>query len=162
HVHGNGSIGGRTNAGVNKHGNGGLVDDQTQVPGAEDAHAGTDQRGQGHDGDAADVFQHAAQDGVIGTTYHSLQAIPGQGFGGVQCFGHIGEEVVLVAKDFELDEIMSIEQLSGQSQGAYGVNGGVAAGGVGQDGELGRGKVVEQAWLVGILADVGPADCHCN
>jgi hypothetical protein len=54
---------------------------------------------------------------------------------------------------------VAVEQFAGQAQRAYRVIGGVAAGGIGQDGELRGRQRVEQVGLAGVLADVGAADC---
>jgi hypothetical protein len=54
---------------------------------------------------------------------------------------------------------VAVEQLARQPAGAHGVLGGVAAGGVGQDGEALRRQHVQQVRLARVLADVG-ADGH--
>ena len=51
-----------------------------------------------------------------------------------------------------------VEQLARQAQRSHGVAGGVAAGGIGQDGELRRRNGIEQIGLAGVLADIGTAD----
>ena len=42
-------IRGRADTGINEYGHFGVVDDQAQVPGIDNAHARADQRGQRHD-----------------------------------------------------------------------------------------------------------------
>jgi hypothetical protein len=66
-----------------------------------------------------------------------------------------GKQVVRIAQDFELAQRVPVEQFARQTQGPHRVIGGVAAGGVRQDGELRRRQDVEQVRLAGVLADVG-------
>jgi hypothetical protein len=65
-----------------------------------------------------------------------------------------------VAQHFELDQVVAVEQFARQAQRAHRVVGGVAAGGVGQDGVAVRRQHVEQVGLARVLADVGAADRH--
>src|SRR5690606_10023210 len=113
--HGNGGIGSGAHAGIHKHGDIRLVDDETQVPGIKDAHAGADQRCQRHDGHAANVFEHASLNRVVGAINHDLEAIVDQRFGGFQGFGHIGEQIVLVTQYFQFDQVVPVEQFTCQA-----------------------------------------------
>jgi hypothetical protein len=53
---------------------------------------------------------------------------------------------------------VAVEQLAAEAQGAYRVVGRVAAGGVGQDGELRRRQDVQQRGLARFLADIDATD----
>src|SRR5690606_18494381 len=64
-LHGDGGIGSGTDPGVNQNRHGGLFQDDAQVVGVADAQTGTDQAGQRHYRDAADVGQLAGNDGVV-------------------------------------------------------------------------------------------------
>ena len=76
-------------------------------------------------------------------------------FGGLQRLRHVRVERVRVAQHFELDQVVPVEELAREAQRAHGVGRAVAAGGIRQVGVLRRGQRIEQARLVGILADVG-------
>jgi hypothetical protein len=65
-----------------------------------------------------------------------------------------------IAEHFELDQVVPVEQFARKAQRAHGVLGAVAAGGIGQIGELRGRQRLEQARLVLVLADVGAADRH--
>ncbi len=65
-----------------------------------------------------------------------------------------------VAQHLELDQVVAVEELARQAQRAHGVLGAIAAGGVRQVGELRGRQRVEQARLLGVLADVGATDRH--
>src|SRR5690606_2639094 len=114
-LQGDGSVGGGADTGVDEHGHAGLVEDETQVPGVDDAHARTNERGQRHDRHAAQVFEHAALNGVVGAIHHDLEAVGHQRAGGLERGRHVGEEVVFVAQNLELDQVTAVEQFAGQS-----------------------------------------------
>ena len=71
---------------------------------------------------------------------------------------HVREQRLLVAEHLELHQLVAVEQFARQPAGAHRVVGGVAAGGVGQDGVLRRRQDIEQVRLVRVLADVRAAD----
>src|SRR4029078_714404 len=70
----------------------------------------------------------------------------------------VGEQRIRIAQDLELDQLVPVEQFARELERTHGVVGGVAAGGVGQQGKFRRGQVVEQRRLVRILADVRAAN----
>src|SRR5690606_25961368 len=78
--------------------------------------------------------------------------------GGLQGLDHVRVQGALVAQHLEFHQVVAVQQLARQPAGAHGVLGGVAAGGVGQDGVALRRQHVEQVGLAGVLADVGAAD----
>ncbi|MPN19399.1 hypothetical protein SDC9_166768 [bioreactor metagenome] len=96
-------------------------------------------------------------DGVVGAVDHDLKAFLDQGFGGLQRFRHVWEEVGRVAEHFQLAQRMAVEQFPRQAQGTYRILGGITAGGVGQDGESRRRNGIEQVGLAGVLADIHAA-----
>ena len=63
-----------------------------------------------------------------------------------------------IAQHFELDQGVIVEEFARQPQRAHRIVGAVAACGVGQQRESRGRHGLEQAWLIGILADVGAPD----
>jgi hypothetical protein len=115
-------------------------------------------RRQRHDRDAADVFQHARLDRIVGAIHHDLEAVLDQRRRGLERFRHVGEQRLRIAQHFELAQCVAVEQFAAEAQGAHRVVRRVAAGGVGQDGELRGRQGFEDRGLPGFLADVGAAD----
>lgn len=99
---------------------------------------------------------------IVAAVDHYVETVLDQRFGGLQRLRHVGEQRLLVAQDFQLDQLMAIEQFACKLQRVDRVLGVVAASGIGQDGVLRRRYHVEQAGCVRVLADVDATDCHCN
>ncbi|MNG99622.1 hypothetical protein D3C79_587960 [compost metagenome] len=157
HFHGDGGVGGSAHARIDQHRNLGFLKDDLQVVGVADTQAGTDQTCQWHDRDAAGFGQLTGDDRVVAGVDHHVETILDQHFGGLEGFDHIGEQGLLVGQDFQFDQVVTIQQLAGQTAGAHGFDGVVAAGGVGQDGVAVRRQHVEQVRLARVLTDVGTA-----
>ena len=130
-LHGHGGVRGGADPGVQDHRDGRLLDDDAQVVGVGDAHAGADGRPQRHDRGAAQLGQVAGQDRVVVGVGQHGEAVVDQGLGGVAELDRVREQGPVVADDLELDPV-GVEGLPGQLGRAHGVAGGEAAGGVGQ------------------------------
>ena len=151
-------IGSGADAGVDDDRHLRVLDDFDQVPAVLDAEARTDRRGQRHHRDAADFFEPFGQDRIVAGVDHDLEAVGDELLGGLQGLHDVGEQRLLVAEHFQLDQRMAVEQFAREAAGAHGVLGGVAAGRVRQDRvAIGR-QHVEQVRLARVLADVGAAD----
>ena len=122
-LHGDGGVGGGADAGVDDHRHLRLLDDELQVPGIEDAHARADQRGERHDGDAADRLEHLRHDRIVGGVHHHLEAFLHQRLGRRQRLGHVRVQRVRIAQHLELDEVVAVEQLAREAQRAHRVVG---------------------------------------
>ena len=146
--------------GIDQHRHLRRLDDELEIPGVEDAHPRSDQRGEGHDRDAADRLELARDDGVVGRVDQHLEAVADERLRGLDRRAHVREQGLRVAQHLELDQRVAVEQLARELQRAHGVVGRIAAGGVGQIGELGRRQRVQQRRRIRILADVRPADRH--
>ncbi|PNG62101.1 hypothetical protein SC81_23065, partial [Vibrio vulnificus] len=72
----------------------------------------------------------------------------------------VGEQGLLVGEDFQLDQVVPVQQLAGQAAGAHGLDRVIAAGGVRQDGVAIRRDYIQQVRLVGNLPDVGAPHRH--
>ena len=130
-----------------------LIDDQAKFHGLRMPSAGADQRGQRHDRDAADVFQHLRLDGVVSagetTSKPSLTRVSAARASRA-CWG-TGS---WVAEYLQLDhQRVAIEHFA-RRRSVHRVVGGVAAGGVRQDGEF-LGGTRQAGWVRRVLADVG-------
>ena len=77
---------------------------------------------------------------------------------GRQGLHDVGIKGFRVAQDLELHQLVAVEQFARQPAGAHGVVGGVAAGGVGQQGVAVGRQHVEQVGFARVLADVAAAD----
>src|SRR5690606_12613187 len=121
-----------------------------------------DQGRERHDRYAANVFQHAALDGVVGAINHDLEPVFDQRAGGVQRFRHVGEEVVGTAQDLELDEVVAVEQLACQAQRAHRVVGSETSGSVRQYGVFAWRDDVQKVGLAWVLTDVAAPDGNGN
>ena len=69
----------------------GTFEDDAQVVGIADPQTRADQTGQRHDGDTADGFQLASDDGIVAGVDHDVEAVGDQGFGGLEGLDDIGE-----------------------------------------------------------------------
>ena len=133
-----------------------MVDDEPEIPRIENSHAGTDQRRERHDGDASDLLQLASDDRIIGCVHHDLKTVRDESLGGLQRLAYIGKQRVRIAQYLELDERVSVEQLTRELQRSHRVVGGITACAVGQIRELGWRQRVEQRRRIRILADIRP------
>jgi hypothetical protein len=70
----------------------------------------------------------------------------------------VGVERARIAEHFELHQLVAVEQFARQAAGAHRLVGGVAARGVGQQGELVGREHVQQVRLAGRLPEVGAPD----
>src|SRR5215218_5266831 len=102
-LHGDGGVGGGADPGVQDHRDGGLLDDDAQVVGVGDAHAGADRRPQGHDRGAAQLGQVAGQDRVVVGVGEHGEPVVDQGLGGVAELDPVREQGPVVADDLQLD-----------------------------------------------------------
>ena len=97
---------------------------------------------------------------IIVAIHHHLKSFCDQGFCSSQSVGHVGIKRLSIAQHFEFHQVVAIEQLAPEAQGAQRVIRRVAACGIRQDGEARRRQCFEQIGLVGILADVAAANRH--
>ena len=98
--------------------------------------------------------------GVVGGIDHDLKAFLDQRLGGAQRLHDVRKEGLGITQYFQLHQRVPIEQLARQPERAHGVLRGVTARSVGQDGELAGRQHLEQARLVGVLANVGAPNGH--
>jgi hypothetical protein len=70
----------------------------------------------------------------------------------------LGKQRLRIAQHFELAQRVTVEQFAAEAQRAHRFLGCVAAGGIGQVGELRRRKRVNQRGLPRFLSDVGSAN----
>ncbi len=159
-LHGDRCIGSGAHAGVDQHRDLGFLEDDAQVVGVADAQAGADQAGQRHYRDAADLGQLAGDDRVVAGVHHHVEAVLHQLLGGLEGLDDVGEQGLLVGEDFQLDQVVPVQQLAGQAAGAHGLDRVIAAGGVRQDGVAIRRDHIQQVRLAGILPDVGAPHRH--
>ena len=152
------SIRGRADTGINEYGHFGVVDDQAQIPGIDNAHARADQRGQRHDCDAADLFEHLCLDRVVGAIHHHLKTFFDQRLRRLQRFRHIRKQSLRVAQHFQFAQRVPIEQFARQTQRAHRLFGRITACGIGQNGKLRRRKRIEQIGFIRILSDIHAPD----
>jgi hypothetical protein len=158
--HRHGGIGRGADAGIDDDRHAGFGDDDLQVPRIQDAHAGTDQTGQRHDGDTSHALEHARLYGIVRAIDHDAEALADQRLGSAQGFRHVGEQRLLIAQHFELDQIVTIEQFARQTQRAHGLLGRVAARRIGQQGIAPGRQHVEQARLAIAGDERRAADRH--
>ncbi len=156
--HGYGGIRGGTHAGIDQDRYRGVLDDGEDVVGIADAEAGSNRRGQRHDGHATHFLEAPGDDRVVIGVDHDLEALPDQCFGGLQGLGDIRKQGLLVTEHLQLHQVVAVQQFACQAAGAYCVLGGITTGGVRQQGVAVRGDHVQQVGLTRILADIGAAD----
>jgi hypothetical protein len=130
-LEGDRGVAGGADPGVDDDGDLGLLDDEAEVVRVADAEAAADRGGERHDGGAAHVLELAADDRVVGAVREDGEALVEEGAGGLEGLLVVGEQGARVADDLELDELGDAE-LAREAEGADGLVGGVAAGGVGQ------------------------------
>jgi hypothetical protein len=117
-------------------------------------------RSQGHHRDATDLLQLARDNRVITGVHHDLKAIRDQCFSGTQCLQHVREQCLLITKNFQFHQVVTIQQFARQTTGAHRIFRAVAAGGVGQQGVAIWGQHVQQVWFIRVLADIGSTNRH--
>src|SRR3989442_179848 len=100
----------------------------------------------------AGVFVHLRLDRIVGAVHHHLEAFVHQLLGGLERLGHVRIQRVRIAQHLELHQLVPVEQLAREAQRAHRVLRRIAAGGIGQIGELRRRQRVEQARLAAVLA----------
>ena len=89
------------------------LDDQAQVVGVADPHAGADRRAERHHRGAADVLEPAGQDRVVVGVGEHDEAVVDELLGGLQQLGRVGQQRAVVADHLELDPV-GLERLAGQ------------------------------------------------
>uniref|UniRef100_A0A0N4ZJ08 Biotin carboxylation domain-containing protein n=1 Tax=Parastrongyloides trichosuri TaxID=131310 RepID=A0A0N4ZJ08_PARTI len=157
-LHGDGGVGGRADARVDKHRHLGLLDDQANVDRVLHPQPRADRRAQRHDGHGARVLQLARIDGVVGAIDHDLKALGGQQLQRPQGLFHVGEQGLWVRQNLQLDQAPAA-RLARQTKGPHSVFAGEAARRIGQIGVFLRVDEVRQHRLVRI-GQVHPAHGH--
>ena len=113
-LHGNRRIGSSSYTGIDDDRHLGVIDNQAQIPRIQDAHAGTDQRGERHHRDATNIFEHPGLDRVVRAVDHDMEAIFDQRFRRLQGFRHIGKQAGRIAQNFQLAQRVAVQQLARQ------------------------------------------------
>lgn len=158
--HRHGGVGGRAHAGIDQDGNLRLLDNGEDVVRVADAQPGADRRSQGHHRHAAHFLQPFGDDGIVVGVDHHLEAVADQGLCRFQGGCDVREQGLFVTQYLQFDQVVATQQFPRQTAGSNRVGGGVAAGGIGQNGIPIWWDDIQKIGFVGVLADVGAANGH--
>jgi len=158
HLHGEGGVGGGADTSVDDEGNGGDSFAQDLERSAVlDAKAGTDGRGEGHDGGGAGIDEAMGEDNVVGCVREDGEPFFDEDAGGFEGGLDVGIEGGLVADDLDFDPVGEAD-FAGEARGANGFVGGVAAGGIGQQEVAAGVDEVEEGFLGAVEIDAADGD----